>query len=123
MPVKKTANGPLISTGGGSRPAGTCYAWAKEAEERGAGEILFTSMNHDGTKDGFACDAIARLIRSRSPFLSLPQEAPVTMEHFAEVFTRGKADAGLAASIFHFREITVPQLKDIPEPAEYTGKK
>jgi len=86
------------------------FSWAKEAEDRGAGEILFTSMSHDGTKNGFACDALARL----SDELSIPVIASGgagNMEHFAEVFTRGKADAGLAASIFHFREITVPELK------------
>ena len=96
---------------GGRVPAGReLYSWAKEAEGRGAGEILFTSMNHDGTRDGFACDAIAQLSGS----LSIPVIASGgagSMEHFAEVFTRGKADAGLAASIFHYREITVPQLK------------
>jgi cyclase len=96
---------------GGRIPAGKdLFSWAKEAESRGAGEILFTSMNHDGTKDGFACDAIAALSGS----ISIPVIASGgagKMEHFAEVFTRGKADAGLAASIFHFHEITVPQLK------------
>ena len=87
------------------------YSWAKEVQERGAGEILFTSMNHDGTKNGFACEATARLSES----LSIPVIASGgagNMEHYAEVFTKGKADAGLAASIFHFREITVPQLKE-----------
>jgi cyclase len=67
-------------------------------------------MNHDGTKNGFACDALARLSGS----LSIPVIASGgagNMEHFAEVFTQGRADAGLAASIFHFNEITVPQLK------------
>jgi imidazole glycerol-phosphate synthase subunit HisF len=86
------------------------FTWAKEAESRGAGEILFTSMNHDGTKNGFACDALAHL----SDILSIPVIASGgagNMDHFAEVFTKGKADAGLAASIFHFNEITVPQLK------------
>lgn len=86
------------------------FSWAREAEDRGAGEILFTSMNHDGTKNGFACEALAKL----SDDLSIPVIASGgagNMEHFAEVFTRGKADAGLAASIFHFNEITVPQLK------------
>jgi cyclase len=86
------------------------FSWAKEAESRGAGEILFTSMNHDGTKNGFACQALARL----SDDLSIPVIASGgagNMEHFYEVFTQGKADAGLAASIFHFNEITVPQLK------------
>lgn len=86
------------------------FSWAGEAESRGAGEILFTSMNHDGTKNGFACDTLAKL----SEQLSIPVIASGgagSMEHYADVFTRGKADAGLAASIFHFREITVPQLK------------
>jgi cyclase len=86
------------------------FSWAKEAENRGAGEILFTSMNHDGTKNGFACDALAKL----SENLSIPIIASGgagNMEHYADVFTKGKADAGLAASIFHFKEITVPQLK------------
>jgi cyclase len=87
------------------------FTWAKEAEDRGAGEILFTSMNHDGTKNGFACDATARL----SDELHIPIIASGgagNMDHFREVFVCGKADAGLAASIFHFREITVPQLKE-----------
>jgi imidazole glycerol-phosphate synthase subunit HisF len=87
------------------------FSWAKEVEQRGAGEILFTSMNHDGTKNGFACEALARLSNS----LSIPVIASGgagNMEHFADVFTQGKADAGLAASIFHFNEITVPQLKE-----------
>jgi cyclase len=86
------------------------FTWAKECEDRGAGEILFTSMNHDGTRNGFACETLAKL----SDCISIPVIASGgagTMEHFAEVFTRGKADAGLAASIFHFNEITVPQLK------------
>jgi cyclase len=86
------------------------FSWAKEAESRGAGEILFTSMNHDGTKNGFACEALAALSES----LSIPVIASGgagKMEHFAEVFTAGKADAGLAASIFHFNEIPIPQLK------------
>lgn len=86
------------------------FSWAKEGEERGAGEILFTSMNHDGTKNGFACDELAQL----SEMLRIPVIASGgagSMQHFAEVFTRGKADAGLAASIFHFREISIPDLK------------
>jgi cyclase len=86
------------------------FTWAREAEDRGAGELLFTSMNHDGTKNGFACEALARL----SDELSIPVIASGgagNMDHFVEVFTKGKADAGLAASIFHFNEITVPQLK------------
>jgi cyclase len=87
------------------------FTWAKEGESRGAGEILFTSMNHDGTKNGFACHELARL----SEMLTIPLIASGgagTMEHFAEVFTTGKADAGLAASIFHYKEIAIPDLKN-----------
>ncbi len=86
------------------------FSWARECENRGAGEILFTSMNHDGTRNGFACEALSAL----SDSLSIPVIASGgagSMDHFAEVFTKGKADAGLAASIFHFNEIKVPQLK------------
>lgn len=87
------------------------FEWAREAQERGAGEILFTSMNHDGVKQGFANDALARL----SENLSIPVIASGgagTMEHFKDVFTIGKADAALAASIFHFHEIAIPDLKN-----------
>jgi len=86
------------------------FSWAKEAENRGAGEILFTSMNHDGTKNGFANKELAKL----SENLTIPLIASGgagSMEHFADVFTLGKADAGLAASIFHFHEIAIPDLK------------
>ncbi len=84
--------------------------WVKECQERGAGEILFTSMNHDGTKAGFANQALAQV----SGALSIPVIASGgagTMEHFYDTFTEGKADAGLAASIFHFREIEIADLK------------
>ena len=87
------------------------FSWAKEAQERGAGEILFTSMNHDGVKQGFANDALAVLSES----LSIPVIASGgagTMEHFKDVFENGKADAALAASIFHFHEIAIPDLKN-----------
>lgn len=86
------------------------FSWAMEGENRGAGEILFTSMNHDGTKNGFACDELSRL----AEMLKIPIIASGgagNMEHFAEVFTKGKADAGLAASVFHFKEIAIPDLK------------
>jgi len=86
------------------------FSWAKEAENRGAGEILFTSMNHDGVKTGFACEALSIL----SENLSIPIIASGgagNMEHFKDVFTKGKADAGLAASIFHYKEIAIPDLK------------
>ncbi len=84
--------------------------WARECQERGAGEILFTSMDHDGTKAGFACEALSDL----SEQLSIPIIASGgagTEAHFLDVFTEGKADAALAASIFHFREIAIPDLK------------
>lgn len=87
------------------------FAWAKEVQERGAGEILFTSMNHDGTKNGFACETLKILSES----LSIPVIASGgagNESHFADVFTLGKADAALAASIFHFNEIPIPVLKD-----------
>jgi imidazole glycerol-phosphate synthase subunit HisF len=87
------------------------FSWAKEVQDRGCGEILFTSMNHDGVKNGFACEALAQLSES----LSIPVIASGgagKMEHFVDVFTKGKADAALAASIFHFKEIAIPDLKD-----------
>ena len=86
------------------------FDWAKEVEERGAGEILFTSMDNDGTKDGFANEALARLSES----LNIPIIASGgagNKEHFAEAFIEGKADAALAASVFHFGEIPIPELK------------
>lgn len=84
--------------------------WAKECEDRGAGEILFTSMNHDGTKQGFENKMLAKM----STELSIPIIASGgagSMKHFYDVFTEGKADAGLAASIFHFKEIEISDLK------------
>ncbi|WP_405201889.1 imidazole glycerol phosphate synthase subunit HisF [Dokdonia sp. LLG6352-1] len=87
------------------------FDWAKEVEERGAGEILFTSMDNDGTKDGFANEALARLSES----LNIPIIASGgagNMQHFADAFTEGKADAALAASVFHFKEIEIPSLKE-----------
>ena len=87
------------------------FSWAKEAQERGAGEILFTSMNHDGTKNGFANDALAQLSESlTSPIIA--SGGAGNMDHFVDVFSRGKADAGLAASIFHYKEIAIPDLKN-----------
>ncbi len=86
------------------------FSWAHEAQERGAGEILFTSMNHDGTKDGYACEALKTL----SEKLSIPVIASGGAgkeDHFVEVFQEGKADAALAASIFHYNEIPIPELK------------
>lgn len=86
------------------------FSWAKEAEDRGAGEILFTSMDHDGTKNGFANAELAKM----SDMLKIPIIASGgagNMDHFVDVFTTGKADAGLAASVFHYKEIIIPELK------------
>ncbi|NCB08303.1 MAG: imidazole glycerol phosphate synthase subunit HisF, partial [Bacteroidia bacterium] len=80
------------------------------AEDRGAGEILFTSMNHDGTKNGFANEQLAQLADSlKIPIIA--SGGAGTKEHFYDVFAKGKADAGLAASIFHYNEIPIPELK------------
>ena len=96
--------------GGRERTERQLFEWAHEAQERGAGEILFTSMNHDGTKNGYANDAL----RTLSDQLSIPIIASGgagCKEHFRDVFTMGHADAALAASVFHFGEIPVPELK------------
>jgi len=85
--------------------------WAREVENRGAGEILLTSMDADGTKAGFACDLTAR-VSSAASIPIIASGGAGTMEHFTEVFTSGKADAGLAASIFHFKEIEILALKN-----------
>ena len=97
-------NGGRVSTGR------DLFDWAKEAEDRGAGEILFTSMNHDGVKDGYANEALAKL----SDELGIPIIASGgagKKEHFKDAFTKGKADAALAASVFHFGEIDIAELK------------
>ncbi len=86
------------------------FEWAKEVERRGAGEILFTSMNNDGTKNGFANEALAKL----STELNIPIIASGgagNMQHFCDAFLLGKADAALAASVFHFKEIEIKDLK------------
>jgi cyclase len=84
--------------------------WAKEVADRGAGEILFTSMNHDGVKQGFANEALAELADAM-PIPIIASGGAGKMEHFRDAFTIGKADAALAASVFHFGEIPIPTLK------------
>ncbi|MDB9778785.1 imidazole glycerol phosphate synthase subunit HisF [Flavobacteriaceae bacterium] len=86
------------------------FDWAKEVADRGAGEILFTSMDHDGTKAGFANDALARISEEVNIPIIASGGAGNT-QHFIDTFTQGKADAALAASIFHFGEVSVPDLK------------
>ena len=96
--------------GGRERTPLKLMDWAREVADRGAGEILFTSMDHDGVKQGFANGALAQL----SSEVSIPviaSGAAGKKEHFRDAFTLGKADAALAASVFHFGEITIPDLK------------
>lgn len=109
--AKETEEGWNCYLNGGRIPAGRgLFDWAREANDRGAGEILFTSMNHDGVKTGFANEALTRLADE----VSIPVIASGgagTMEHFRDAFLQGKADAALAASVFHFGEIGIPELK------------
>lgn len=100
-----------VHLAGGSIPTDIdLFDWAKEVEKRGAGEILFTSMDHDGTKNGFANEALAKL----SKMLNIPIIASGgagNVQHFIDTFKEGKADAALAASVFHYGEIPIPFLK------------
>ncbi len=109
--AKQVDNGWEIHSHGGKIPTGKkLFSWAKEGQERGAGEILFTSMDHDGTKRGFANDLLKKL----NDLVHIPVIASGgagASFHFAEVFTLGNADAALAASVFHFGEIKIPELK------------
>jgi cyclase len=110
--TKKEEDGEwyVYLNGGRVKTETTCEEWAKRGVDVGAGEILLTSMNHDGTKKGFALD----ITRQLSTSLTVPVIASGgggTVEHFADVFMEAKADAALAASIFHFKEISIPQLK------------
>jgi len=109
--ARKVINQWIVHTHGGTRPTDKkLFSWAKEGQSRGAGEILFTSMDHDGTKQGFAIDPLAKL----HEMLSIPVIASGgagNMPHFLEAFTLGKADAALAASLFHFGELRISDLK------------
>ena len=109
--AKKIGEEWIVHLAGGTIPTEIrLFEWAMEVEERGAGEILFTSMNHDGTKAGFANGALAKL----SELVNIPIIASGgagTIQHFADTFIKGKADAALAASVFHFGEIPIIELK------------
>lgn len=96
--------------GGRVRVERTLLEWAKEVADRGAGEILFTSMNHDGVKQGFANEALA-MLSENLPIPVIASGGAGCKEHFRDVFEIGKADAALAASVFHFGEIPIPELK------------
>lgn len=109
--ARQTGEGWKCYLNGGRIETGKhLFDWAREANDRGAGEILFTSMNHDGVKNGYANEALATL----SELLTIPVIASGgagNKEHFRDTFIDGKADAALAASVFHFGEIKIPELK------------
>ncbi len=104
-------SGWLCYVNGGHTPTAlNLFQWAREVADRGAGEILFTSMNHDGVKTGFALEALAQLAEEVSvPIIA--SGGAGTMEHFRDAFTVGHADAALAASVFHYGEIAIHDLK------------
>ncbi|WP_295359289.1 imidazole glycerol phosphate synthase subunit HisF [uncultured Prevotella sp.] len=95
--------------GGRERTDHRLFDWAAEVADRGAGEILFTSMNHDGVKTGYTNEALAQL--STLPIPIIASGGAGNMQHFYDAFSIGKADAALAASVFHFGEISIPELK------------
>ncbi|MBL7846589.1 MAG: imidazole glycerol phosphate synthase subunit HisF [Cyclobacteriaceae bacterium] len=109
--ARKSGNQWQVFTNGGTQPTEKkLFSWAKEGQERGAGEILFTSMDHDGMKQGFAIDPIQKLSR----LLNIPVIASGgagRQEDFLSVFKLGEADAALAAGIFHFGQLSLPTLK------------
>jgi imidazole glycerol-phosphate synthase subunit HisF len=101
----------IVHTHGGRKPTELrTLAWAKEVENRGAGELLLTSMDTDGTKAGFALELTAT-VSGAANIPVIASGGAGSMDHFVDVFTTGKADAGLAASIFHFKEIDIQALK------------
>jgi len=110
--VKKSGDGQYyVYLNGGRQPTEkTCMDWAMEGVSRGAGEILLTSMDHDGTKSGFAVQ-LTKTLAEKLPVPVIASGGGGTPEHFSQIFKEGKADAALAASIFHFREIAIPTLK------------
>ena len=101
----------ICTTHGGTRfTERELFSWAREAQERGAGEILFTSMDHDGTRAGYACEVYAQL----DSLLSIPVIASGgagSVQDIVDVLTEGRASAALAASIFHYNQISIPSLK------------
>lgn len=99
-----------------------CFDWAKRGVEAGAGEILLTSMNHDGTKAGFALD-ITQQLSTKLPVPVIASGGGGSMQHFEEVFREAKADAALAASIFHFKEIDIRDLKNYLAEKNITVRK
>jgi cyclase len=110
--AKQIAGEWIVHLVGGKIPTDKIlFAWAQEAVERGAGELLFTSMDHDGTKAGFANQALRKLSKSVTvPIIA--SGGAGTIQHFMDTFTDGNADAALAASVFHFKEIGIQELKN-----------
>lgn len=110
--TKKEEDGEwyVYLNGGRTKTEKKCFEWAKEAVDLGAGEILLTSMNNDGTKAGFALD-ITKKLSENLPVPVIASGGGGTKQHFVDVFRLANADAALAASIFHFKEITIPDLK------------
>ena len=111
--TKKEEDGDwyVYLNGGRTKTESKCFNWAKQAVDLGAGEILLTSMNNDGTKNGFAID-ITKLLSENLSIPVIASGGAGTMEHFSEVFNEASADAALAASIFHFKEVAIPDLKN-----------
>jgi cyclase len=107
---EEDGNWYVYLNGGRIKTSTLCLDWARQGVALGAGEILLTSMDHDGTKKGFAIE-ITRLLATSLPVPVIASGGGGRPEHFAEVFQKGKADAALAASIFHFKELSIPQLK------------
>ena len=109
--AKQIDNNWKVHLVGGKEPTKIdLYDWAKEVENRGAGEILFTSMDHDGTKNGYANQAISKL-SSEVNIPIIASGGAGNISHFIDTFTIGNADAALAASVFHFGEISISNLK------------
>ncbi|MDQ6610137.1 MAG: imidazole glycerol phosphate synthase subunit HisF [Bacteroidota bacterium] len=110
--TKKEADGEwyVYLNGGRTKTNTKCVDWAKKAVDLGAGEILLTSMNHDGTKAGFALD-ITKQLSDILPVPVIASGGGGALQHFADVFLEAHADAALAASVFHFKEIEIPVLK------------
>ncbi len=108
---EEDGNWYVYLNGGRVKTEMQCFDWAQQAVDLGAGEILLTSMNHDGTKSGFAID-ITRKLATELPVPVIASGGGGTIQHFIDIFEDGKADAALAASIFHFKEVEIKKLKE-----------
>ena len=110
--TRRVGDRDLVHTHGGTKPTDIeTLPWAKEVEERGAGEILLTSMDHDGTKNGFAIE-LTNLISKSITIPVIASGGGGTIAHFEDIFEAGSADAALAASIFHYKEVAISDLKN-----------